>query len=83
LVAEPIVVEYPLNRKLRLEEAVRLAKARAPRGVKADTQTMYDQFVCHWFFVREIPGRAFHLQNWYPAAGFVTEAKDKCNPAPT
>jgi hypothetical protein len=60
-------------------ETVRLSNSVAPPGVIANTKTMYDQFVCHWVFVRPFPWRGFHLQNWYPSASQYAEIKNKCN----
>jgi len=60
-------------------ETVRLADSVAPRGVTVNTQSMYDQFVCHWMFVRPLPYRAFHLQTWYPPASQWVEARHLCN----
>jgi RHS repeat-associated protein len=49
-------------------------------GRRASTGTLYSQYVCHWFFVREIPGRAFHLQTWYPNDGIIGDIRHRCNP---
>ncbi len=51
----------------------------APRPV-ADTPSNYHQFACHWLVVREIPGRAFHLQTWFPDRSVVGEIGSDCNP---
>jgi hypothetical protein len=47
---------------------------------KAGTGTMPSQFVCHWWLVREIPGRAFHLETWRPDRGIVGDIAARCNP---
>jgi RHS repeat-associated protein len=51
----------------------------APRPV-ADTPSDYHQFECHWLGVREVPGRAFHLQTWFPNRSVLGEIGSDCNP---
>jgi RHS repeat-associated protein len=59
---------------------VDMARPSAPRNVRVDTTTMFDQFVCHWVTVRAEPWRPFHLDVWRPAVGFWQELRARCNP---
>jgi hypothetical protein len=48
-------------------------------GASANTSTMFDQFACHWYVVREFPWRDFHLELWRPDIGFIGFVRAKCN----
>ena len=64
------------------DQTLKLAN-QAPKPTEAavaNTPSMYDQFVCHWELVRiRAPGRAFHLNTWFPPASAITEAENQCN----